>query len=122
MMIVDTNILIDSLRGKNEAIKFLESSDQQFSLSVVSVAELYAGLKGEKEANQLQEFLKTFAIYPVDTDVARIAGQYLNKYGKSHALGMADALIAATTTIQGERLASLNVKHFPMLSDVIRPY
>src|SRR5436309_3406978 len=98
-MIVDTNILIDSLRGKREAIRFLESSDLEFSISVISIAELHAGLKGGREPLQLQEFLNTFVIHNIEPETARIAGEYLNQYAKSHHVGIADALIAATATM-----------------------
>jgi predicted nucleic acid-binding protein len=52
---------------------------------------------------------------------AMLAGEYLNTYAKSHDLQIADALIAATASIAGEELATLNTKHFPMLA-AIRPY
>jgi predicted nucleic acid-binding protein len=35
---------------------------------------------------------------------------------------LADALIAATAEADGARLATLNIKHFPMLPDVLVPY
>jgi predicted nucleic acid-binding protein len=121
-MTVDTNILIDGLRGKSEAKSFLLSSEQVFSISVVSVTELYAGVKGSNELLILEEFLTSFTIHGVDEAIAKIAGEYLNRYAKSHDVGIADALIAATATQFNEQLATLNTKDFPMLPDVMRPY
>jgi predicted nucleic acid-binding protein len=121
-MTVDTNILVDSLRGKTEAKRFLSTSKTSFSISVVSVAELYAGLRNAYELDQLQKFLTTFIIHPVDEKIAALAGKYLNQYAKSHNVGIADAMIAATAVTSGEQLATLNVKDFPMLPDVLRPY
>jgi predicted nucleic acid-binding protein len=37
-------------------------------------------------------------------------------------VGLADALIAATSTQRQVPLVTLNRKHFPMLQDVIVPY
>jgi predicted nucleic acid-binding protein len=121
-MIVDTNILVDSLRGKTEAKHFLGNSETSFSLSVVSVTELYAGLRNARELDQLQNFLNSFVIHPVDEKIAALAGKYLNQNAKSHNIGIADAVIAATATIVGEQLATLNVKDFSMLPDVLKPY
>lgn len=121
-MTVDTNILVDSLRGKAEAKFFLGNSETSFSISVVSVAELYAGLRNSRELDQLQNFLTSFVIHPVDEKIAALAGKYLNQYAKSHSVGIADAMIAATAATSGEQLASLNVKDFPMLPNVLRPY
>ncbi|HWF44457.1 MAG TPA: type II toxin-antitoxin system VapC family toxin [Candidatus Kapabacteria bacterium] len=120
-MIVDTNILIDALRGKKEAIHFLESSDSGFSISVVSIAELFAGLRTDRERSELQAFLTTVEIYSVDQPIATLAGEYLKRYSKSHDLQIADALIAATASHSGEEFATLNTKHFPMLI-AVRPY
>ncbi|HET6400804.1 MAG TPA: type II toxin-antitoxin system VapC family toxin [Candidatus Kapabacteria bacterium] len=120
-MIVDTNISIDALRGKKEAIRFLESSDSGFSISVVSIAELYAGLRTDRERSELQAFLTTIEVHDVDQTIAMLAGEYLKRYAKSHDLQIADALIAATATCLGEELATLNTKHFPMLT-LLRPY
>ncbi len=121
-MIVDTNVLIDYLRDKEEAIRFLESSISSFSISAVSIAELYAGLRGSNELLEVRRFLTSFQCHNVDEVTARIAGEYLNKYAKSHNVGIADAMIAATAAVTGEQLATLNVKDFPMFADVIRPY
>ena len=121
-MVVDTNILIDSLRGKADAVHFLESAETSYSISVISVTELIAGIRGSSELGVVQDFLASFVIHPVDEATSKLAGEYLNRYFKSHQVGIADALIAATATIHGEELATLNVKHFPMLGALVRPY
>ncbi len=121
-MTADTNVLVDALRGKNDAILFLGSSESVFSISVVSMTELYAGLRDSRELQQLQKFLTSFVIHPIDETIATAAGKYLNQYSKSHNLGIADALIAATASSFSEQLVTLNTKHFPMLPDVLRPY
>lgn len=42
--------------------------------------------------------------------------------GKTHGVGLADALIAATSTNERAGLRTFNLKHFPMLNDVKPPY
>jgi predicted nucleic acid-binding protein len=44
------------------------------------------------------------------------------QYARSHGLGIADAVIAATTRLHGLRLATLNVRHYPMFADIRPPY
>ena len=43
-LLLDTDVLIDFLRGHPEAIQLLEISDHEFWISAVSVAELYVGI------------------------------------------------------------------------------
>ena len=43
-LLLDTDVLIDFLRGHPEAIRLLETSDHEFWISAVSVAELYVGV------------------------------------------------------------------------------
>jgi hypothetical protein len=71
---------------------------------------------------RLDRFLRAFEIVPVDLSLAIQGGLYRRDYSKSHNVGLADALIAATATQLHLPLATLNSKHFPMLHDVIVPY
>ena len=43
-LLLDTDLLIDFLRGYPEAIQLLETSNYEFWISTVSVAELYVGV------------------------------------------------------------------------------
>ena len=49
-------------------------------------------------------------------------GLFRRDYGKSHGVGLADALIAATAELAQATLVTLNAKHFPMLPTVLVPY
>jgi predicted nucleic acid-binding protein len=120
-MIVDTNILIDYLKDKDKAIRFIELSPVPLGISVVSIAELHAGLR-TNERERTARFLASFNTYRIDESIATSAGEFLHQYARSHNVGLGDALIAATSRMHNDQLATLNIKHFPMLSDVIRPY
>ena len=41
-------------------------------------------------------------------------GAYLHRYGRSHGVEIADALVAADAVGSGLRLWTLNRKHYPM--------
>lgn len=122
--LVDTNILIDYLRNKNESINFIEESIKTADLfiSVITIAELHAGIKNQKEHKIMEKFFSVFKTIDINSSIAEQGGLYRHKYGKSHSVCLADALIAASTSYANAQLITLNKKHFPMLSDIIRPY
>jgi predicted nucleic acid-binding protein len=121
-LLLDTDVLVDYLRGRAEAVTYLESLTEVLSTSAITVAELYAGVRDGAERTQLDAFLSAFDIVPVEQEIALKGGLYRRDYGRSHSMGLGDALIAATAEVQGATLVTLNKKHFPMLADVIVPY
>jgi predicted nucleic acid-binding protein len=121
-LLIDTDVIIDYLREQPEAVAYLEGLVGPQLLSAVTVAELYAGVREGEERVALDSFLRAFEIVPVDTEIAVKGGLYRRDYGKSHSVGLADALIAATAEARHATLVTLNKKHFPMLSTVSVPY
>ena len=121
-LLIDTDVLIDYLRENALAVDFLENFTQLLLISSVTVAELYAGVREGKERAALDNFIAVFEVVPIDEKIAKLGGLYRRDYGKSHGVGLPDALIAATANIKQAKLVTLNKKHFPMLTDVIIPY
>lgn len=121
-LLLDTNILIDFLRGYQKTTDFLSRPGYSFLLSTITVAELYSGLKGKAEEKMLEALLKRFQIIPVTASIAQKGGLFKNKYFKSHGVGIADSVIAATAELEGTRLVTLNIKHFPMIKSKFAPY
>jgi predicted nucleic acid-binding protein len=110
-LLIDTDVLIDYLRGKAEAVSYLEGLTESLLVSVIKVAELYAGVREGDERTKLDEFIRAFEIVPVDREVAMRGGLYRRDYMKSHNVGLADALIAATVEFRQAALVTLNSKH-----------
>ncbi|HEY9866807.1 MAG TPA: type II toxin-antitoxin system VapC family toxin [Candidatus Obscuribacterales bacterium] len=121
-LLIDTDVLIDYLRANSQSIDFLENLTQLLLISSITVAELYAGVREGKERTALNNFISVFEVVPIDEKIAILGGLYRRDYGKSHGVGLADALIAATANIKQAKLVTLNQKHFPMLTDLIIPY
>jgi predicted nucleic acid-binding protein len=121
-LLLDTDVLIDYLRDRAEAITYLERLTEPLLISVITVAELYAGVRDGAERARLDEFIRAFAIIPVDREISIKGGLYRRDYMKSHSVGLADALIAASAETHRAELVTLNSKHFPMLANVIVPY
>jgi len=121
-LLVDTDVIIDLLRGHQDAVAWVRQQSRDITLSVITVAELYAGVKGDDEKRLLDELLGLFQLLPVTARTAKQGGLYRQQFRPSHGVGLADALIAATAVEHNARLVSLNRKHFPMLDVVDTPY
>jgi predicted nucleic acid-binding protein len=113
-MLFDTTILIDYLRGHEAARRLVELIGAKPHVSAASVLELYAGLRGRRDEQQTEQFLSQTVLLPVTVDIAKRAGVFVRHYHASDGVAPMDALIAATAEHHGLRLATLNVKHFPM--------
>ncbi|MFM7734171.1 MAG: type II toxin-antitoxin system VapC family toxin [Cyanobium sp.] len=122
LLMVDTDVLIDYLRDHSQAVAFLESCEQPLATSVITVAELYAGVRDGEERQRLDAFVAAFKVLALDRQPAQRAGLWRRQYGPSHGTGLADALIAASAEAAGATLVTLNRRHFPMLAEVIVPY
>jgi predicted nucleic acid-binding protein len=122
LLAVDTDVLIDYLRDRPEAVDILEDCQRPLALSVIPVAGLYAGVREGDERTRLDAFVEAFELLPLDSRAAAQAGLWRQRYGRSHGTGLADALIAACAAAAGATLATLNRRHFPMLSDLLVPY
>ena len=120
--LVDTDVLVDYLRGEEKAVNYIKKHAKKITLSAVSAAELYAGVREGREQQQLDEFIGLFPILPVNLETAQIGGIYKRDFFKSHHLSLADAIIAATAETHEADLTTLNTKHFPMLKGLKPPY
>jgi len=123
--LLDTDILIDFLRGRGDARAFLgryEAAAEPPVISVVSVTELWAGMRpGEESATGA--LLSALRKIPLSEEIALAAGNMLRTYRRSHGIELGDALIASTAVELGATLITRNVKHYPMPAlTVLRPY
>ena len=121
-LLIDTDVLIDYLRGQAQAVEFLESRTEVLLISTMTIAELYAGVRNGKEMEMLNELIRAFQVVPIDESISMKGGLYRRDYGKSHGMGLADAIIAATAELNRVTLVTLNQKHFPMIADILVPY
>lgn len=116
-ILLDTDIIIWFLRGKEEYIKQIELliDENRLFVSPISIAEIYAGAKKSEESN-IQTFFDMLETITIKSNEAKTAGNFIQKYRKSHTVELADALIAATAKENELLLWTLNKKHYPMLS------
>ena len=123
-MIVDTDVLIWYLRGKNSAAGFLDGLDA-ISLSAVTYMELVRGMRNKQELQVLRRTLsrRRWPLRVINETICNRAMTYVEQHFLSDSLQMADALIAATCIEYGETLATANVKHYRPIGELlIEPY
>ena len=118
MLLLDTNILIDVLRGEAPALAWLEQQQQQPRISVISWIEVLAGCR-EGESGRVQAWLDTFPRLPLDDAIALESVRLRQRHG----LKIPDAIILATARCADLSLATRNSRVFPLaLGGVLHPY
>ncbi len=122
LILLDTDVLVDFFRGHRKAVAFVKARCPRIILSSIVVAELYTGVKGDAEQEALENFISLFRVVPVSAEIARAGGLYKRDYGKSHGVGLADAILAATAEAENAELKTLNTKHYPMLKGLKPAY
>lgn len=121
---LDTDILIDYLRGISDARRFLFDTavGAEMSISAVSVVELYAGkeTRNAEKSKTLEDFLSAFRILPLTAEIAEKAGVLRRDYQKP----FVDMIIAASAMAYGLQIVTRNTKHFESITGlkVLRPY
>ena len=121
-LLFDTDVLVDYLRGIPEAVGYVEQRTETLLLSAISVAELFAGVREGRERVALHTFVAAFEIVPIDREIGERGGLLRREFRATHALSLADALIAATADVADAELVTLNLKHFPMFAGLRPPY
>ena len=125
MILVDSDVLIEHLRGKTAARDWLVNarrSSGPLAISVVSLTEVAGGMRSP-ELREVMRLLGSMQRFEVTEQVARRAATLMNEYRRSHSgIGLGDYLIAATALTEGLELASLNIRHFPMFPQLARPF
>ena len=113
-MLIDTDILIDFLRGRPGARDFLTAlpGDTMSCCSAITVAELFAGMR-ESEREKTAELIDSLVVFPITKEVAELAGTF-KREAKGFDLELDDCFIAATAVIEGTELATRNARHYPM--------
>lgn len=114
--LLDTAILIDLFRGRQEAIDFLDKLSQEASLFVcaIVVSEIFSGVR-PAELPKVKEFLEAMNYIQIDYRTAKRAGLYKRDFQKKGInLSISDTLIAAAAVEHSLTLVTKNVRHFPM--------
>ena len=116
-ILLDTSVLIDVLRGRNNRRSLLANllrDGHSLTTSVLNVAEVYAGMRPGEEA-RTGEFLSGLECFELHESTARVAGQLKNSWAKKgRTLTLADTIVAAIAIENRCTLFTDNRKDFPM--------
>jgi len=122
VVVLDSAILIDVLRGHDPAVRFLHRLDNVPVCSEITRVELLRGMRS-KERPAVETLFQALDWIAIDEVIARRAGHLGRRWRRSHAaIGSADLVIAATVQEVDGALATANVRHFPMFEGLRPPY
>ncbi len=123
MILLDTDVCIEILRGNQDVIERRLETDERVAISFMTVGELYYGAEKSKKRTKnrhvIVEFLLSIDVINTDLDILKRFGEI--KAGlefKRHPLADADILIAATCLAKCDRLVTGNVKHFECIDNL----
>ena len=112
-VLFDTDVLIWVFRANVRAATLIEQTEER-NVSVVTYIELMQGARDRGELRRIKRFLSDFGfnVYPLTENIGHRAAIYVEEYGLSGSMTMADALIAATAVETSRTLVTGNQKHY----------
>ena len=117
--LLDTCILIDFLHGEQSIYDLLVNDSKiKLSMSTITMMELVIGAFNKREVNYIQKAFAKIDIIYIDTDISKMAEEYIIKYSKSHNLQIDDALIAATSVKMDVELITYNISDFAFIPNI----
>lgn len=125
MIVADTSVLIDHLRGHAGARAIFDRpriAGERIAGSVLTRVEILAGAR-PREERATRALLDELEWIPVDSDLADAAGRLARRFGRAHpGIDVTDYVIAATVESHDATLWTRNVRHFPMFPRLRAPY
>lgn len=120
MVVIDTDIIIWILRGNKDIEELFKKvvieTEGYIFITPIQIAEIYAGIR-QKERLDAENFIESLSVIDINKNIGRLAGDFINRYGRTHNVTMADAMIAASAKINVFKLWTLNKRHYPMFTE-----
>ncbi|MBX3050647.1 MAG: type II toxin-antitoxin system VapC family toxin [Caldilineaceae bacterium] len=126
MILVDSDVLIDLLRGYPPATEWLDSLPETEEIAVPGyvVMELIQGCQNKVEQNRVRRHLGGFGVaWPSPADCDRALDVFVT-YRLCHNAGLLDVLIAQTGVTMEVPLYTFNQKHYAFIPGLhtVQPY
>lgn len=125
MIALDTDVLIDVLRGFAPAAAWLRALDnERLYVPGYAAMELVQGCADKRELQRTQRVIGGLAIvWPTASDCNRALSDFA-RLRLPHGVGMIDCLVAHTAIGYGLQLATFNARHYAHIPHVvlIEPY
>ena len=121
-LVVDTDVLVDFLRGSAEARTWMEGQrDRVIGIPVLVLMELIQGARNRDEQEELSGRLAPFPVQHIETGDSARALEWFSFYRLSHGVGVLDCLIAAIAVRLAVPLYTFNQKHFTVIPGLEAP-
>ena len=115
MIVADTDVLIDFLRGRGEAAKrvALELTTRSFGTTAITAFELRSGARTSNQLKGIDTLLDAMPLLSFGPEEARVAADLRRQLeSQGQAIGMADYMIAAVCIANDGVLLTRNRRHF----------
>lgn len=115
-VVLDTNVLIDLLRGREQAVSFikgLRAEGAALATTSINIFELAWGAYRQNRLRDVADLAKSLPVMPLGADEAIKAGEemaYLQSLGQ--AVELRDVLIGVVARENGYAVATNNVRDF----------
>lgn len=115
MTVVDTDVLIDALRGQEPARTRIAEGLERGSLATTAITafELRSGVRSTAQETRIDDLLAPITLLPFDDGASRAAAaarRQLEEQGRT--IGMGDYLIAGVCLSRALPLLTRNREHF----------
>ena len=124
-LVLDTDVLVEILRGRPEAASWLETQGSQIvGLPVLVCMEILQGARNRREQQQIVEQIRRYAWIHLERPDSEQALTWFETYHLSHNVGIMDCLIASLAARLGLPLYTFNTKHYRAIPglDARSPY
>ena len=116
-ILIDSDIVIEVLRGKDQSLlvkwSVLSASDDEILFSPLTAARIWPRVL-PKEHPVVARFFRTLTCVSIDYQVGHLAGELFRQYNKSHGVALSEALMAASAIQNQAALWTRNRHHYPM--------
>lgn len=113
-MLLDTTVLIDTLRGRPGIVARLQGHGGPFLASVISVDELLFGMRAGEERST-HGLIEGLELVDLGLQQVRLASTWRREFAaRGVTLKQPDCLVAGCAVTTGLPLATANVEDFPM--------
>ncbi len=122
--IIDTDILIDLLRNKKEAVAFIATFEEKkivLTTTVINAFELHYGAhkstQTQKNLQATKKLLSRLEVLSLTSRSAQMAGHiYAQLEAKGQTIGLRDTIIGAIALTRNLSVATRNTEHFKKIT------
>ena len=117
-ILADTSILIGLQKADSNIVVSFKKYHTNIQISRITANELIYGSRNRKEKKTNMNFIGKMPVVEMNQEISILSYKLIAKYGLNAKLGIADALIAATTISNKTPLWTLNKRHFRNIKEI----